>query len=670
MFDAELHIDFETRSAADLKKTGVYIYAIHDSTDVWCASWAIDDGPVATWIPEHGCLPDELRYALEDDGVGVVGHNVGFEWNIIEHVCARRHGWPTITPSRLDCTAARAAVVSIPRDLAGAGEEMGLAVQKDAEGRRLMLQMARPRKVHDDGRIEWWNVPEKRRRLEAYCETDVGTERELSRVIPYLSKRERQLWLLDFEMNHRRGVAVDRRFVQRARHILGHASRRYNKELSALTGGRVPSVTKVANLRKWIIDEGVEVGPSLDKNHVAQLLRRTDLPPNVRRALEIRRDTGKSSLAKLPAFLKRSDSSGLMLDNLMYHGAGTGRWAGRGVQLHNLPRPSLGKRDVEGAIGLISQSARPADADDDIEFLYGATPSVISDCLRGCVIARDGKILRVADFANIEGRVNAWGGGQADKVALFAENGPVYERMASVIYGIPIEQVTKESMERFVGKQSELGCGYGMGWEKFMRSLYDDFGVVIAQELARLTIDKWRETNPKIVQWWYDLEEAAIAAMRTPGHVFTSGPVEFYCPHATHERAGFLLCRLPNGRLLYYRRPEIRNVKTPWGQEKEQLTYMARNSFTNKYERQKTYGGKLCENVVQAISRDLLADAMLRVERHGYPVVLTVHDEIVSEADRGHGSQEEFEQLMAHVPSWASGCPIHVEGFASLRYRK
>ena len=664
-----LHLDFESRATVDLRKTGVRPYVQHPDTDIWMACWAIDDGPVHAWYPGQE-LPDELRAALEDPGTTVVGHSVQFEWNVIEHIAAPRYGWPRVPPERLDCTAARAARMSLPRSLDGASQALGLRERKDGAGHRQMLRMARPRGFDLFGNPFWWDDPDKVARLAEYCRQDVEVERALDKVLAPIAGKERKIWLLDFEINHLRGVKVDVDLVEKTKQVLTLSIKEYNQELAQVTGGRVKAVTNPGALLKWVRAKGVEA-ESLDKEAIVGLLgdSTNPLPEDVRRALEIRQEAGKSSTAKLQSFIDRTAADGRTYDTLLYHGAGTGRWAGAGIQLHNLPRPELKKDQVAKAIEILSEETWPWVKLEDLKqaFPEHSVPAVIASCLRGMLVADKGHRFLVSDFSNIEGRGNAWNADQKDKIELFREDGPIYERMGAKVFGIPVEEVTKDSLARFVGKQLELGAGYGMGDKKFDATC-EGYGVKLEEGLATASINTFRTANDRIVLSWYEMEEAALTAVQNPGYEYEAevGKVSFWCSPSRQ----WLTCKLPSGRHLYYPWPEIQMAKTPWGSEKEQITYMGVNSYTKKWERLKTYGGKLCENVVQAIARDVLAASMMRLEQAGYRTVLTVHDEIVAEVPDGFGSQEEFDRIMSKEPPWAPGFPIAVEGFEGVRYRK
>ena len=482
-------------------------------------------------------------------------------------------------------------------------------------------------------------------------------ERALHRRLRSLSDAEREVFLLDARINER-GVAVDLELVEAAEALVAETQAQLDAEMRRLTGGVVEAATQSARLLTWLRARGVEAD-SVDKPAVAELLG-TDLPDDVRRVLEVRAEAARSSTAKLKAFRARTCRDGRLRDNLLYHGAGTGRWSGRGVQLQNLPRPSI-VADTEAAITAIRQREEPW----WIDAFYGPPMGVVSDCLRGMLIASPGMELIAADFAAIEARVLAWFAGQRDLIRLFATGGDAYRHMAAEIYGRSADAIAKGSVERQLGKQAVLGCGYGIGAPKF-RTTCAKAGIQIDEALAERVVQTYRTTNGRIVALWRELEHAALRAVEQPGLTVpaAAGRVRF------RIKGDFLWLVLPSGRPLAYAKPRIEDVETPWGELRPQVTYLGVNSITRAWERQSAYGGKWTENVVQAVARDLLAAAMLRLEQAGYRIVLSVHDEIVAEVPAGVGSVEEFEAIMCQLPDWAKGCPVAAEGWRGLRYRK
>ena len=644
-----LHLDFETRSTVDLRVSGAYRYAEDPQTEVIMACYAIDEGPVQTWLHTQP-LPEDLRAALEDENCIVVAHNAGFEKAMLTYILGPRHGWPVPPPHRWDDTAARAARQALPRSLEGAAMALGLEVQKDTEGRSLMLRMCRPRSVAEDGKITWWDDDARMKRLAQYCATDVEVERELDKILRQLTPEEREVWLLTEEMNDR-GVAIDVDFATYAVQVASEAQEALNKELAEITDGAVTAATNVGKLRQWLLSKGFGVlegeDESLNKKAVENLLKSGAIPDDVRRVLEIRLLAGKSSVKKFQAMLDRVSKDGRVRGNLMYHGASTGRWSGAGVQLQNLPRDTV--KDFDWSRENLTAS-------------MDKVLSTLSRMVRGSIMAAPDHRLMWADYAAVEARGVAWLAGQTDLIDLFAKGGKVYEEMAAVIFNVPAEEIGKDSLERFLGKTVILGCGYSMGAQKFRMSCAA-MGTEIDEELAYRAVNAYRSNYAKIPRLWKMLDEAAIAAIGQRGRETTYRSVSFYADK------NWLLIKLPSGRKLFYRDPRLVTYAGPYG-EKVSVEYSAVNSMTKKWNRERTFGGKLTENIVQGLCRDLIADAMLRLETSGYPVIASVHDEVISEVPIGQGSIEEMVALMCQLPEWAKDFPLAAEGKEGVRYGK
>ena len=725
-----LSIDFETRSTLDLRKTGVYPYAAHPTTDIWCMAYAFGDEEPALWVPPRpalggaphpsarveggemtwfGPVPPSILEHIESGGE-LRAWNAQFERIIWREIMVKRYGFPPIRDEQWVDTAAEAAALALPRSLDQAARVLGLDVEKDMAGRRLMLQMAKPRKIRGSDELVWWDDEERRLKLYEYCRQDVRVERAVKERLKPLSPMEREVYLLDQRINDR-GVRIDLPLVNAAQELVTIVTEQGNAELEQITGGAVSAVTKVADIKSWLAGKGLELD-SLSKDIVRDLLAKPDdLSTDVERVLQIRADLGKSSTAKLVAMVRATCEDSRARGLFLYHAASTGRWGGKLIQPQNFPRPLI--KWIDRYI--------PWVMDREFELIEFEHPPavVVSSMLRSMMIASPGHRLIAGDFGQIEARVLAWIAGQTDLLQLFASGGKVYETMASYIFSKDVELISEDSFERQIGKNSELGFGFQMGEDRFAEQVREQTGIVLDRDRTwncspcekkgvqpSAEIRKWhvddkpeeetcvrcgrpmkvvqgpndlalrakttyRERRNKVVLFWADINNAALSAVMDPGTVYAVGrndAIKYVV------RGQFLWCRLPSGRFLAYAMPDIRDKRLPEPYEhvtKPSVTYMGVDSKTRKWRRHYTYGGHLTENVVQAMARDLMASAMLRIEAAGYGApVLTAHDEIVGDVPEDFGSLDEFLKLMKTRPKWAAGLPVKAGGWVGERYRK
>ncbi len=641
-----LSIDFESRSTVDLRKTGVYPYAKDPTTDIWCMAYAVGDGEVQLWLPGDP-IPGEIQYAL-DEGLEFRAWNAAFERIMYREIMVPRYGFPEVHMDRWVDTAAEAAAMSLPRGLGKAAEVLGLGDRKDDKGHRLMLQMAKPRRPrkHEDPRITvWWDTPDRIARLCDYCQQDVVVERAVAKKLRHLSENERAIYLMDQRANDR-GVLIDVELVHALKALADEAIARANVKLQEITNGAVETVTNVQNIRAWVNKQGQDLD-DLSKQTVEEALAEDDLEEAVRAVLQLRSDAGKTSVKKLDAMLRCIGEDNRARGLLLYHGAGTGRWAGKLIQPQNFPRPTID--NVEDLIPQVLAG--------DYEGLAALHPvmEIVSSLLRSCLIA-DGRFM-CADFSAIEGHVTAWLAGQERMLS--------YEEMAAAIFNVPVDEVTKE--QRTVGKVAVLGCGFGMGWKKYGDTVYAWTGLRIEEDLSRQAVDGYRKENHKIKSLWGELQSAGLEAVRHPGKVVRAG--RNGCIRYV-VRGQFLWCILPSGRPLAYALPRIVDRMTPWGEMAPSVEISTVDSYTRKWCRRALYGGLQTENVVQAIARDLMAESMMRVDEAGYTVLLTVHDEVLAELPNDNGDLDRFNALMSERPDWGSQIPLMVEGWEGPRYRK
>jgi DNA polymerase len=688
---AHLHIDFETRSTVDLRLAGLHNYATDLSTDVWCMAYAFDDEPVQLWAMNDEPPIDVLMH-VQAGGL-VFAHNAAFEFAIWNHVCARLYDWPALKQEQMRCTAAMAYAMALPGSLEKAAAAVGIDEQKDMRGHRVMLKLCKPR---DD--LTWADTPELLAELYAYCKQDVEVERELSKRLLALPPAEQALYLLDQKINHR-GIHVDVPAVDAAIAVVESEQARLHAAMRAVTNNAVATCTAVGQLGDWIRAQGVPV-VGVAKADVLDALS-GDLPDSVRRALNLRQEAAKSSTAKLVAMRDKASADGRVRGTMQYHGAGTGRWAGRGIQVHNFPRGKLSPDEVEGVFAILLGSGTPQEKAALIDCIYGPPLDVISSCLRGFICAAPGHDLIAPDFANIESRVTAWLAGEEWALDAFraydrGEGPDIYIQTYARSFGVDPATIGKKDPRRQVGKVEELAFSFGGGlgaWRTMERAYH--LPPMADGEVEDIK-NKWRAARPETAAYWYDLERAARAAVQTRGAVTTAGPkaraVQF------RAKGSFMWAKLPSGRNLCYpyarlddsfdyvdekgrrhvwsgKRVREQGVPDGWKLQREDpdcIWYMTVDGTTNKWVETHTYGGKLAENVTQAVARDVLAEALVRLDAAGYETVMHVHDEIVVEvpASAPESEKEKVEKIMAVVPPWAKGLPIATEAFRGTRYRK
>jgi DNA polymerase len=665
----EINLDFETRSTVELKRSGVYPYAEHAQTDVWCAAFAVggEADDVRIWTPDNDYgHNDDLRHAIAQ-GANVRAWNAAFERAIWREIMVKRYGFAPIEVDRFYCTAADAAACSLPRALDNTGRVLRLIDQKDGDGKKLMLQMAKPRNaaaMKKDPSLApvWWDDAERRDRLAQYCAQDVRAEIAVSQRIRKISERERQIYILDQKINDR-GVLLDVQLAGAIQDMAAEATARANESIREISGGSVEGVTKRADIVAFLNSLGIDT-EKIDKQAVTQMLGQDDLHPSARALLELRKEAGKSSVSKVRAMFACASRDARMRGAILYHGAGTGRFAGKLYQPQNLPsRTRLLYYKPEAWIETVVSRRF-----DELDLVYPVLEA-LAMLLRSCLVAAPGNEFIGADFNAIEARVLAWLAGEQWILDAFRNGTDLYRIMAADIYARPLAAIGKPSPERDMGKRAILGCGFQMGGPKFVATCLREGGVVISETFGKAVVTKYRDKNEAIVAFWAELETCAIEAVRNPGRkVYAAeGKLVFV------KRGDFLNIILPSRqRALAYFRPSVRDRLTPWGATKPCVTFWGENSTSRKWVPMDLYGGLICENVTQATARDFMCDAMLRLEAAGYPIVLTVHDEILAEVRAGFGSVEDFEKIMCDLPAgyWGDGCPLAAEGWKGKRFRK
>ena len=627
-------LDFETYSECDIRAAGAWAYADHPSTEVLCLAWAVNDEPPELWTP--GMLPPTELFRLIERGAEVWAWNSFFELAIWQRVLM----WPTIPIAQWNDTAALAAAQAYPRALGKCGEFMGMTgdAAKDKRGKYLIQRLCKPyrgKRVYDQELL---------RELYDYCLQDVVAESEIRKQLRPLHPGERLVWEADQRMNLR-GVKLDAANCEHAIEIIKKVEAELNQEVFELTDGELASTSSRAKSLEWINRQGLAMD-SYDKAAVTCALEGV-CPPKVERFLQIRQALSKSSTKKFQAMLSCLGQDGRAHGTGMYHGAATGRWSGRHFQPQNLPRPIVD--DVDPIIDALRFRCP--------EQLPGEPMALLASCLRGMLIASKGRRLIVSDYSAIEARVLAWLAGHETVLQSFREGLDLYKVTASDMYAIPYSNVDKD--QRFIGKVASLALGYQGGKSAFQK-MAANYGTDVDEATALKIRDDWRAANRPIVKLWHEVERAAMNALYNGREEKVAGGAFFtYKPD--------LYFRLPSGRCLCFPRASHSSDRWP---SNGKLTYQGMNNFTHRWGTIETYGGSLVQSITQAVARDLLAHALLKIDAAGFDPIMTVHDEIVADTKIGHGSLEEFNTLMCDLPSWASGLPVDVEGYEADRYRK
>lgn len=630
-----IHIDFETSATVDIKKAGAWIYSRHPDTYILCCCFAIDDKAVNLWIPGTP-LPKEFN-----GDVNFISFNVFFERAIWTNIMVQKYGFKEIPFDKWRCSAALAASYGLPRKLETVAQVLKLRNQKDPRGQKLILKT--------NGKNRKALTEDEYKTLFDYCRQDVEVERELSQKLKGLSGSEAAVWSLDQKINLR-GVSFDRRSIRSAIFIMGNYTADLKKEVGQITKGQIESTNQRDRTLDWLAENGLEM-KSLTKGDV-EIAINGEIPPKLKRLLEIRQQLARNSVKKFQAMLNAGDTDDRIRDCFMYHGASTGRWTGKLVQFQNLPRGVIS--DPDNCISIINNN--------DLELLKSCYPDVmgaISSCIRGMIVAPPGKVLIAADYNAIETRVLFWLAGEKTGLEKFRQGVDLYVDMAKDIYHTA--EISK--VQRQVGKTAILGLGYQMGVERF-KATCEAAGVNISLDLAKHTVQKYREKYEKVVHFWYDSESIIQKAMyeNRKKHWLRKNII---IERTTVNSPDKIELTLPSGRKLIYWYPIIIENKF----KRLALHYFSTDPVTKQWTLESTYGGKLVENIVQATARDLLAEAMLRLDAAGFDIVLHAHDEVVVEAN-----PEESVELVQHhmevLPVWAEGLPIKTEAWKAQRYKK
>ena len=644
-----LNIDIETYSSYDLIKGGLYKYVEAPDFEILMIAYSIDGGPIKIITDFTDASEDYIQfYTIIDDN-----RYVKKAWNAnFERICIQKEFGINLPVEQWECTMVKASMLGLPLSLDAASKALKLNQEKDSAGKALIRYFSLPCKPTKANGMRTRNYPSddfvKWQQFKDYCIQDVKVEMGIGQKLEFFNipDAEMELWYLDQKINDT-GVMIDEDFVMNAiKHDIEYKNRLI-AEAMEITGLDNPN--SVSQLKGWL--EAEVEGPieKLSKEIIPELMKATE-SDIVKRVLNIRQEMAKTSVKKYEAMRMAICKDKRVRGLLQFNGANrTGRWAGRLVQVQNLPRNYL--KDIELAKMLVKR-----DDLDMLEMLFGNVPDTLSQLIRTSFIAPDGHKFIVADFSAIEARVIAWLADEAWRLEVFKTHGKIYEASAAQMFKIPIEDVDKEMRQK--GKVAELALGYQGGPNALVKMGALKMGLT-ESELPEI-VSKWREANKKIVDCWYWVENAAIFAVENNTSKKTAHGLTF------RKEKNILFVDLPSGRSLSYIRPNL--IDSKFGGKA--LIYEGMNQTTKQWGRQDTYGGKLVENIVQAIARDCLADTMLRVDKAGYKIVLHVHDEIVIEAANGYGHLDDVLDIMRQPIEWAKGLPLDGAGFETTYYKK
>lgn len=653
----DIFIDIETYSSVDLKTCGAYKYIASPDFEILIVGYAINDGPVISVDLAQGeTLPEEFEEALFDPNYRKHAHNAVFE-----RLSFKRIGYD-VPAEEWYCTAVKAAYTGLPLSLDQVSKVLDLQDKKLDTGKSLIKYFScpcKPTKVNGGRTRNYpWHAPEKWEMYKEYNRYDVLAEREIHyRLLQYdIPAVERELYTVDQVINDR-GILIDPTLAKSAINIDEEYSEVLMTQARALT--HLDNPKSSPQMCKWLSLKTGDSITSLAKDVLPGLIKQYSNNPDVKEALILRQKLAKSSIKKYYAMINCATPDNRVRGTFQFYGANrTGRWAGRLLQLQNLSKNHLD--DIDTPRDLVR--ARDWDT---VEMLYDDVPDILSQLVRTAIVAPENKILAVCDFSAIEARVISWLAEEDWRMDVFRGDGKIYEAAGARMFNVPISAITKTSPLRQKAKIAELALGY-QGHLGAMKRMGGESMGLSDTEMTSI-VRKWRDANPKIVELWAEVEDCAMEAVRYHRQVIgTSRDLIFDCNDEV------LTITLPSGRALFYRNPQIKE-KAKGRTTIKSLFYEGLNQETKQWTLLDTYGGKLVENIVQAIARDLLAFSLINLHKAGYAITMHVHDEIIAEIDYDGSEQETYNQmaaLMGQAPSWASDLPLNADGYLTKYYKK
>jgi len=650
-----LFFDFETRSKRPIED-GSFAYAADPSTDILVISYAYEDEEEYVCDLNDANGVARFLHYLEDYSVTLIVHNMLFEIAILYYV-GSRYGWYMPELERFRCTMQMSGRAGLPLALADSAKALRITAKLDT-GKALIKLFSIPQR---DGKfIEMYSRPREKASFLEYGLVDTTVAREIWRNLPNWKDSELDDVLFDL-INNLRGVPIDVETSQKIFDNITREQESFATRVTALTGGLITKMTQIQRVKKWAQDHINKDIPSCDAAHIIEILdgRWGAVDPISYEILEMRQHSGKSSTGKYVRYIN-STIDGWVYGMIISFGAHTGRGVSKLLNLYNLPKPSIKYDSMDELVDDLSK--------EDIAFIntkYGSYLRAASTAIRGMITAPDGKILAVADYAAIEARIVFWLAGCSDGLQKYLDGVDIYKDMAAYIYMTTYKQVVDS--ERWVGKQVILGAGFGLGGPGFVKSCAR-WGVEIGINEAQQAIDSYRSAYPEVVELWNDLDEASMRACRTGKVTFIPNKKIAFKTHRTKSGVTMLQMKLPSGRCLNYPDVRIETVTTPWGAQKKAITY--KKPKDNGFYRESTYGGKITENAVQAIARDIFYYGAQHASKNQYQVMFGVYDEVIALTNKSTADIDKFCELICEKPDWAADLPLEAEGKLLKHYQK
>ena len=677
MFLKFIDIDFETRSICKLFTDGAFNYAKDESTEILIIAWSFDQGKtVDSYNPFFNSIEKLKAFILKvkryiKRGYLIRAFNSMFELLIWNYVGTRQFDFPTLKIKNFYCVMAECCAMGFPASLENAALALRLQEKKDSEGKTLIKFFCNPSTKKGELFKNPFEFRDKFNTFIAYGEQDIRTQIAVSNRCKKLTDYQLEIFWLTEKMNLR-GIPLDNKMIQSALVLNERSKEINNSKIQKITEGAVEKCTQTKVITEWINNKGYSI-PNLQAETIVKILRKKDVPKRIRQVLKLRQEGSRTSVGKYQKAQCYIDENNRMHDFIKAFIATTGRWGARGVQCHNFPKPGRDwpkwyKHDVLCSL-IVEQQYEL------IEFIYGSVSEALKVATRGFIKAPEGYKLIAGDYAQIEARIVMWMANDPVGLQDFEEmnrdpNKDIYKKMAAQIFNCVASAIEKGSFERDVGKETVLGCGFGMGFAKFLHTCINKRSLDVTEVVAEKAVKGYRQRYQRVPIAWRECEKQAIKAIKNPGEYFNACDAKITYLHDGQD----LFALLPSGRRLCYPLANLQRGVDKWGNEKDFIHYYVWNTSAHvgyQWEEISIWGGTLFQHTVQGTAADIMANGMFNAEKAGYPIIFTVHDEAISLVKNNkHFNAAIFTQELCKLPPYARDLPIKAESDEGFRYQK